>query len=412
MPMPFTRFVADLLPSVSMIVLATAVSTVSAGAETSIPDDWFFSGKDRPKKLRELEGKEAPEIAIKEWIGDSTSVADARGKVVIVDFWATWCGPCMASIPHNVELVKKHGDDGLVFIGVHDGSSGWDKAAGVVRDKSINYSVGRDDGESVKRFNLSFWPTYVAIDKHGTVRAAGLMPDRVDDVVEMLLAEPGPAGVAAAASATPANPPAWYYGGAARPSWLRAVEGKPAPVPSLNRWRGDAVPESDRAGRVVVMHFFVPDSELAMRQLVELSKLAEALGPQGATFIGVCDARADWEKAKAALDAGAVTLPVAQDAPTPATPPSGAIVAATTPPAAMPTPPEGAVQGAPPATAIPTIARPIALGATASALGVRLSPMTVVIDRAGVVRAAGVRPDKVKEIVNKLLAEPTPTKKS
>lgn len=160
----------------------------------SFPDSWFYSGARRPQKLRDLEGTRPTNIEAAEWIGTAPAkLRDLRGKVVVVDFWATWCGPCVRAIPKNIEMVKAHADDGLVFIGVHDARRGWDRADTMVKSTGINYPVALDkDGKSAKAFNLSFWPTYVVIDREGVIRGAGLTPSKVKDAVAKLLAEPVP----------------------------------------------------------------------------------------------------------------------------------------------------------------------------------------------------------------------------
>jgi thiol-disulfide isomerase/thioredoxin len=161
------------------------------------PASWFWGEGMKRQKQLELTGQPAPSLSLKDWRGEPQDLAKLKGKVVVVDFWATWCGPCMQAIPKNVELVRQHGKDGLVFIGVHDHARGVGTLDQVINSRGINYPVAVDDGgKSARAFRLSFWPTYAVIDRAGIVRAVGLQPQHVSTVVMKLLDEPDPASAA------------------------------------------------------------------------------------------------------------------------------------------------------------------------------------------------------------------------
>ncbi len=395
----------------SLVAMAFAVASFScsasvAAAPPAIPDDWFFEGSQRPAVLKALEGKPAPELSTEAWIGTATTLAANRGKVVVVDFWATWCGPCMAAIPENVKLMGKHTDGDLVFIGVHDANSGWDKAPQVSKEKQINYPLAKDKsgGVSSKAYNVQFWPTYVVIDRAGIVRAAGLIPSRVAEVAELLLKEGAPAS-APTASASGFGPE-YYLGGAKRPAALREIEGKPAPTLHAKAWLGAEMGADAMKGSVVVLQFTAPGSRAADRQLAELAKLKKEFASQGVAFAAVCSATADWKAMEALVTAAKLDLPVAQDTlavaaaapqgPTGSAPESGA----STNTKADTSTGAGAGTGK-------SDAKPVQRGITAQEFGVKYFPATIIIDRSGKVRIAGVRIERAKQVIEQLLAEPT-----
>lgn len=123
--------------------------------------------------LPDMEGKMQP---VEQW----------RGKVLVVNFWASWCPPCRAEMPGFVDLQKKYADRGLTFVGIAVDSA--DKAGAFARQIGVNYPVLVDDNSSV--LNLSGLPYTIVFDRKGAVVAThtGAWPEEeLDGIVGKLL---------------------------------------------------------------------------------------------------------------------------------------------------------------------------------------------------------------------------------
>lgn len=155
------------------------------------PDKWTWDDDPAQRASHAaLEGKPMPSLQVTGWINGQVKPADMKGKVVVVDFYATWCGPCMKAIPHNNEMLKKYQSNGLMIVGVCTSSRGQEDFAANAKKHGITYPAASDPGlKSEKAWAVNYYPTYAVIDRKGIVRAIGLQPSYVETVVRKLLVE-------------------------------------------------------------------------------------------------------------------------------------------------------------------------------------------------------------------------------
>jgi len=175
---------------------ALCFSVILTARAGEFPDSWTWDDDAKTRSGHAaLEGKPMPPLHVTGWANGEVKPQDMKGKVVIVDFYATWCGPCMAAIPHNNELLKKYAHKGLVIVGVCTNKRGQDKMDQTVKDRNIQYPTARDpDLKSQEAWAVHYYPTYAVVDRKGIVRIIGLQPDHVEEVIKKLLDEPAPTG--------------------------------------------------------------------------------------------------------------------------------------------------------------------------------------------------------------------------
>jgi thiol-disulfide isomerase/thioredoxin len=114
----------------------------------------------------------APDWTIKSVSGGGDiRFADLKGKVVVVDFWATWCQPCREEIPEQIKLQEKYRSAGLVVVGVAADEAGPQIVEKVSKSLAINYPVGMYTDSIVAAFGgVEALPTTFVIDRQGRIR--------------------------------------------------------------------------------------------------------------------------------------------------------------------------------------------------------------------------------------------------
>ncbi len=118
----------------------------------------------------DLTGQAAPDFALKSSTGENLRLSEYRGDVVMVNFWATWCGPCRQEMPLLDQLYSRYERVGFTLLGVNidDNSS---KAMNMVQELGVSFPVLFDSRKEVsKLYQVDTMPATVLIDREGTVR--------------------------------------------------------------------------------------------------------------------------------------------------------------------------------------------------------------------------------------------------
>jgi len=141
-------------------------------------------------------GQKAPPVQIQQWLtAAKVDLTALKGKVVLIDFWAIWCKPCIEGLPHVNDLAKQYSAKGLVVIGIHAPGTPIDKILAFLKDKSLTYANALDSskdstfGATHKAYGPKGIPHMVLIDQNGQIIVDTNEPDDVDKGLRKLLGD-------------------------------------------------------------------------------------------------------------------------------------------------------------------------------------------------------------------------------
>lgn len=131
---------------------------------------WFAAGAGAASAAADLKGKSAPDFTLKSSSGFNLRLREYRGRVVMLNFWATWCGPCRQEIPVLNELHGQYEALGFALLGVNIDEQS-EVAKSMATELGVAYPIVFDRQKDVSRsYSVDAMPTTVLIDRDGTVR--------------------------------------------------------------------------------------------------------------------------------------------------------------------------------------------------------------------------------------------------
>ena len=148
--------------------------------------------------IQDLDGQPAPKFSLKNTKGNTVSLSDFEGNVVLLDFWATWCGPCTYQLPFLDSLAAKYRNRGLVVVGLHvdDRRPPPSEVEEYLLDKRVHYTNLISTWNVDEAFQIQAVPTSFIIDREGTIQRthvgfdARTAPEKIEAHVREVLGLP------------------------------------------------------------------------------------------------------------------------------------------------------------------------------------------------------------------------------
>ena len=158
-----------------MLSSKTFLPTLIIAVLASAPAAVYLLSPARPlASARDVKGrKAAADFVLEDAEGGHAKLSDYRGRVVLINFWATWCGPCNVEVPWFVQFEKAYRDRGFAVLGVSMDEDGWQVVKPYIVAQKINYRVALGNDQVAQLYGgIDSLPTTVLVDREGRVAAS------------------------------------------------------------------------------------------------------------------------------------------------------------------------------------------------------------------------------------------------
>lgn len=179
-----------------MIIAVVAVFIIFQD-NSSHKDEQHFEKQQQEESVApvETDKNKIPEFSMPDISGKNISIMDeiAKNRITIIDFWASWCGPCISEMPNIKSIYRRHRNLGIIGISLDSNRNEWQTAIEKLEMNWVQLSDLRGwDNETAHLFNVNSIPYTIVVSQDGTILATGLRGESLKDFINNKMAEQHP----------------------------------------------------------------------------------------------------------------------------------------------------------------------------------------------------------------------------